>query len=314
MLITCQAMLLPEHLRELENMFWVRYAPCALNGRRLMEEMDGLDYAVAGGEEQYTAAVIEQANPGFKAFFLGVQANAAFTPEAIDLLGPERLFVTGGGEKQVAKTAYEFITNPVIRRLLLTQKSRDFRWTSVDELIDDAREARELDISVIGAGNIGRRLLEVLDGKCRSLKYHNPRGEKKDVTSDTIRWEPDIDDAFVADIVSIHLALTPDTRYAIRAQQLEMINLGGWLVNFARAEIVDPVALMVFLSDDGKAVFDPFYVEGDRFEALARDGLYARMIRDPRLICTSHTAAFSNETRREYGENLIRLIREKNLA
>ena len=69
-----------------------------------------------------------------------------------------------------------------------------------------------------------------------------------------------------ADILSVHLALTPATRQFVDASILARLKPGSYFINTARAEVVDSAALAVAVRDGGiKAgldVFDDEPVEG----------------------------------------------------
>jgi D-3-phosphoglycerate dehydrogenase len=65
--------------------------------------------------------------------------------------------------------------------------------------------------------------------------------------------------AAAADILSVHLALTPDTRQFVSASILARLKPGSYFINTARAELVDSAALAIAVRDGGiKAGLDVF--------------------------------------------------------
>lgn len=54
-----------------------------------------------------------------------------------------------------------------------------------------------------------------------------------------------------ADVVSLHVPATPETRQIVNSDSLALMNDGAWLINISRGSLVDEVALMAAL-DTGK--------------------------------------------------------------
>ena len=78
-----------------------------------------------------------------------------------------------------------------------------------------------------------------------------------------------MDDIFRrADIVTLHLALKPETRKLVNAARLALLKPNAIFINTARGEVVDQAALRAALEAGklraGLDVFDPEPAEGDR--------------------------------------------------
>ena len=69
-----------------------------------------------------------------------------------------------------------------------------------------------------------------------------------------------------ADVVSLHLRLTPDTRGIVTARHLAMMKPGALLVNTARAELIEPGALDAAVNRGLRAAVDVFEDEPFRGE------------------------------------------------
>lgn len=311
-LLTCPEMLPRETIDWLKEAADLRISDCAMGAAELTEALAGIDVIVIGGEEFYTLEALKRADSGLKAVFVGVQGDTSFTPEALEYLGKDNLLVTGGGLKEVARWASETIANPLLRKALITQRTRSYQWVSISELAKEFRPLSELEVSVIGAGGIGAQVLRFLEGKVGKLAYHDPMGERKDLTSATILWEPDLTLAFQADFVSLHLRLAETNRGIVNYTLLSQIRKGGWFLNPSRAGLVGETDLLQYLARGGKAVWDVFYKEGKDFESL-KDGstVWAKILESPGFFLTSHTAAFSRETIAEYGQGLEKVMQEK---
>ncbi len=118
-------------------------------------------------------------------------------------------------------------------------------------------------IGLIGLGAVGRALAQCLaHSKVRLLIYdpfitkeeaHRANGEL--VTLDQLLQK--------SDIISLHAAVTEQTRGMIGVEQLKRIKPGAYLVNTARAALVDETALLESLQSGrlGGAALDVFSIE-----------------------------------------------------
>lgn len=99
-------------------------------------------------------------------------------------------------------------------------------------------------VGLVGVGNIGRALARRLQGFEAVLLYHDLRRlseEEEAGLGVAYRSLPDL--LAEADVVSLHLPLTPETRHLIGEAELALMKPGALLVNTARGEIIDEAAL-----------------------------------------------------------------------
>ena len=115
-----------------------------------------------------------------------------------------------------------------------------------------------------------------------------------------------MDDVFrQADIVTLHLALKPDTRKLVNAARLALLKPNAILINTARGEVVDQAALRTALQGGklraGLDVFDP-----EPAEATAD---FNDPILDlPNLYGTHHIGASTEQAQEAIAEEAIRII------
>ncbi|MDE2812366.1 MAG: hypothetical protein OXM01_05050, partial [Gemmatimonadota bacterium] len=111
-----------------------------------------------------------------------------------------------------------------------------------------------------------------------------------------------------ADLVSLHLPLTPQTRCIINAETLAMMKKSALLVNAARGALVDSEALAAALNEGwlggaGLDVFEPEILPGDSPLRTAAN-----------ILLTSHTAWYSEDSvqdaRVEAVESVIEVLGE----
>lgn len=138
---------------------------------------------------------------------------------------------------------------------------------------------------VVGAGQVGERLVQVLRGLgwqvlvCDPPRQQREGGDYVDLATLLQR----------CDVISLHTPLTTQgawpTRHLIATQQLQSLKAGSWLINASRGAVLDNQALKQFLAQrtDVRAVLDVW--EG---EPLIDVALAQRC-----EIATAHIAGYS---------------------
>jgi D-3-phosphoglycerate dehydrogenase len=97
-----------------------------------------------------------------------------------------------------------------------------------------------------------------------------------------------------ADVISLHCALTDDTRGLVDRALLRQVRRGAILVNVARGEVVESEDVLADALDDGvlsAVALDVFPTEPPK----PSHRLYA----DPRVICTPHAVGLTGRWNRE---------------
>lgn len=146
---------------------------------------------------------------------------------------------------------------------------------------------RERCYGVVGAGQVGARLVEVLRGLgCRVLVCDPPRQAREE--GEFVELDEVLERC---DVISLHTPLTTDgrwpTRHLLNAERLARLRPGAWLINASRGAVVDNAALHALLMrrPDIEAVLDVW--EG---EPLVDVALAERC-----RIATPHIAGYSLE-------------------
>jgi phosphoglycerate dehydrogenase-like enzyme len=107
-----------------------------------------------------------------------------------------------------------------------------------------SRELRGRTIGLVGAGRIGQAVAERLKPFEVTTVYYDPAGlsEKRESALGIARR--DFDDLLAeADIISLHLPLTPATRHVMNARAFAKMKKGSFLINTSRGGLVDEAAL-----------------------------------------------------------------------
>ncbi|VVN11975.1 4-phosphoerythronate dehydrogenase PdxB [Pseudomonas fluorescens] len=138
---------------------------------------------------------------------------------------------------------------------------------------------------VVGAGEVGGRLIKVLKGLGWNVKVCDPPRQAAE-GGDYVSLEQIIEQC---DVISLHTPLTRSgegaTWHLFDQQRLQQLKPGAWLINAARGPVVDNAALRKVLLDreDLQAVLDVWEAEPEVDVALA----------ELCVLATPHIAGYS---------------------
>ena len=117
---------------------------------------------------------------------------------------------------------------------------RDGRWStsSLDLLV--GLDVHGTTLGIVGFGAIGRALARRAQGFGMTVIYSSPRP-----VEDAHATRVPLDDLLArADIVSLHVPLTPETRGLIGARELARMKPTATLLNMSRGAVIDETALL----------------------------------------------------------------------
>lgn len=166
-------------------------------------------------------------------------------------------------------------------------------------------ELRGKTLGIIGYGNIGSQVSILAEGMGMKVRFYDvetklPLGNASD--GKTLK-----DVLNSADIVTLHVPETSQTKNIINRSTLKHFKKGAILINYARGEVVDLEALRKALLDGhlGGAAIDVFPWEpeknGDRFQNPLQDL--------PNVILTPHIGGSTEEAQQNIGEDVsIKLL------
>ncbi len=166
-------------------------------------------------------------------------------------------------------------------------------------------------IGIVGTGNIGRTVAEILHGfGCKLLAFDRyPDPDNMPVPVDFVPLK----DLFAAsDIITFHCPLTPETHHLINHAAIEAMKPGVVLINTSRGAVVDSAALISGLKSDkiGALGLDVYEEEADFFfEDISnrgiQDDVFARLITFPNVLITGHQGFFTREAMIAIAETTI---------
>lgn len=191
-----------------------------------------------------TAAMIAQA-PHLKLVQkLGVGVNT-IDLDACKAAGVAVANMPGVNSQAVAEMTLALMLS-VLRRLSyldpLTRRGEG--WAPDPELIDGAGEIAGRTVGFVGYGASASRLGAALEALGAQVIY-TARSAKPELTGQYVTLAALLAEA---DIVSLHVPLTADTRGLIGAEAISAMRPGAILINTARGELVDEAALAAALT------------------------------------------------------------------
>lgn len=166
---------------------------------------------------------------------------------------------------------------------------------------------------LVGTGKIGRATGQILRGFGMRVLAYDPFPSLEWAKQTGVEY---VDDPSVvlrnSDVISLHTPLTPETRYTIRAQTIELMKPGSILINVSRGALVDTAALIEALKTGhlagvGLDVYEE--EEGIFFEDLSGEVLHddqlARLLTFPNVLITSHQGFLTSEALTEIARTTV---------
>lgn len=206
---------------------------------------------VWNGHSYMTAADLAAAPLLRRIIFLGTGASSYIDLAAAEARGIAVETIRGYGDRAVGQHAIALALSALRQIALMDRNIRAGQWEPLA-----GREFQDLTFGIVGMGGIGRATAELAAGLGFRVIGWN-RSPLADAPCPMVPLEGLIDSA---DVVSLHLALTPETTGLIGAEALGRMRPDAVLVNTARAGLIDTPPLIAALAAGrlGHAALDVF--------------------------------------------------------
>lgn len=214
----------------------------------LENEVKDADYLLAGGRLKISRAVLAKGEK------LQMIQRSGVGLDALDLDAIKEknlpLYVNQGVNAESVAEHTLLLMLACLRKLpTINQNTKKGVWKKQEQGVQTA-ELRGKMVGIIGMGNIAKTLVGLLKPFQVKILYY-------DLAQMPVEYETNNNMCFVgidellrkSDIVTIHCALTPETRSLINTDTLAIMKEGAILINTARGEIVDPGAIASALKD-----------------------------------------------------------------
>ena len=165
-------------------------------------------------------------------------------------------------------------------------------------------EVRGRTLGVVGFGRIGRRVAEICkQGLQMQVIAFDPYISQSQAAAMSVEIVDSLEALLEqADFISLHPALTPETRHLIGPSELQRMKSTAFLINVSRGPVVDEVALIEALESGQLAgaamdVFDP--------EPPSPDNPLFRL---PNVVATPHVSSFTDLGRQAMSQGAVEQV------
>ena len=283
--------------------FEVTYSP-KITRAAIFEQIGSYDGIIIRSKTPLDRELLEQAT---RIKFIG-RAGAG-----LDQLDLEYLEERGVALFHAAKGNRDAVAEHAVGGLLalfnhLTQADQQVRKGIWNREGNRGVELKGKTVGIFGYGNMGEAFAKRLTGFGVNVlaydKYKKDFGKKgvQEVTWETLKQE--------ADVLSIHVPLTAETRDFFTLDELKSFSKPIWLINTARGEVIRMETINQAL-DQGilkGVVLD--VLENEKFERFSQDQKlqFEQLAKRENVLFTPHVAGWTVESYQKINEVLVKQI------
>lgn len=263
-----------------------------LSEEELINALKDVDAYILGGAEKATARVLNDSKSLKVLAFYGVGYQSFVDVEAATKNGISVTNTPGANTRSVAEFTIALMLDAVKRLTYLIERTKQGDW----------QEYRTWDLygrtlGILGMGTIGKQVAYIArNGFGMEIVYHS-RSPKPQIEKElAAEYIPFVDLFKRSDILSIHTTYGPETIGLVGLEQLQLMKPTAVLVNAARAELVDAVALRMALENNVIAVaaMDGYYVEP--VPPAEKDKFGLVKLSDEKILISPHTAYLTEDS------------------
>jgi D-3-phosphoglycerate dehydrogenase len=257
-------------------------------GRKLREEelaemVTDFDVLIAG-TEPITERVMSRASR------LKLISRVGIGLDSVDLLAAERRGIQVSYTPDAPAPAVAELTIGLMLSLLRSIHTVNARMHSGEWHRYFGRRIAEITIGVIGAGRIGGRVLDCLGGFGRPrILVNDLRPNLRPERDTAIEWVGKEEIYRSADVITLHVPLTAQTKNMIRREQLLQMKQDAIIINTSRGGIVN--------EHDLAQVLDTGHLAGAAIDVFEQEPYAGDLVRSDRCLLTSHMGSMSVDCR-----------------
>lgn len=255
---------------------------------------------IVRSETKVTAEMIEKA-PNLK-----VVARAGIGVDTIDVAAATKRGIAvmnapGANTVSAAEHAVALLLS-LLRHI--PEAAETMKQGGWDRKRFEGSELRGKTLGVVGLGRIGGYVAQLAHAFGMTILAYDPFVAPQRAVELQARLLPIEQLLQEADIVTLHVALTDETRHLLNAQRLRLMKPAAFLVNTARGELVDEMALVAAVKEKriAGAAIDVFSEE-----PLPKDSPLRGL---ERVLLTPHLAASTAEAQRRVAIEICTAVRE----
>lgn len=194
---------------------------------------------VLNGHTRMDAALLAAAPHLRSVVFLGTGASSYIDITAAQRSSIRVRSVRGYGDRTIAEHAFGLLLAAARDTVRMNRDVRIGRWAASEGI-----ELHGKTLGLLGLGGVGSEMARIASGFGMRVVAWNRSGIPTGVPAEAV----DLDELLsISDAVSLHLALTPETRGFLGAARLSRLKQGALLVNTARGGLVEEGAMIAAL-------------------------------------------------------------------
>jgi len=153
------------------------------------------------------------------------------------------------------------------------------------------RELSSLIVGIVGLGNIGSRVAEILSkGFNTRIVVYDPYVPREKIESLGYKYVESLKELFsICDIVTLHAPLTEETKKMVNREVLMTAKRGVVIINTARGGLIDEDALIEAIE---KGIVSAYATDVMESEPISKEH---RFLKYPNIIITPHIAFYTRE-------------------
>lgn len=152
-------------------------------------------------------------------------------------------------------------------------------------------------IGIVGLGTIGLATARLADSVLGMKVAYTARSEKPEAAASGWKFAELLSLLSEADVISLHVPLTPETRHMIGKDQLALMKPSAILVNTSRGPVIDEAALYETLVN--KRIWGAAVDVYENETGLSDDSTWWKMTKLSNIIMTPHIGSATYQAREE---------------
>ena len=253
-----------------------------LRAEELAEMIGDVDVLIAG-TEPITATVMDRANR------LRLISRVGIGLDSVDLRAAREREILVSYTPDAPAPAVAEMTMGLILSLLrsLAQADRAMRGGVWHRFV--GRRLSELTVGVIGVGRVGKRLIRHLQGFAPRILANDIVPDHQFGSAHQVHWVEKETIYKEADIISLHLPLTPLTKNLITRREMDMMKPDAMLLNTSRGGMVNEHDLAQALKQGRLA--------GAALDVFGQEPYSGELVTIEQCLLTCHMGSMSRDCR-----------------
>jgi len=198
----------------------------------------------------------------------------------------------------VAENAVAILMAELRKVIPAERATKTSNWSKRNTFL--GMQLREKTVGVIGFGNIGSRVGEILKGgfKVRLLVFDPYAKEERLLNAGAEQVELDYLLEH-SDVISLNAKVTPESKYMISDREFDLMKDGVYITNTARGELFDEDALCRALDSGKLAGLSMDVVENEPIDSSHR------LLQYDNVLITPHISAYTKECLYGMGDKVV---------